>query len=315
MAISGYNTLMIKYFSRSKKNNKTIELKGFKNNCWIHVVDPTESELELLKTTYKLDPGHLRDGLDMYEVPRLERENGTLYIFTRYPLGDTESIVTAPILIVMADKFLVTMSPMTAKFLDRFRNIEPDYTTDDKIRLLLYILLYTSRAYNYFLNRISKQIQAIEIKLERIHNRDIIRFVAFEGIVGDFRPALLRNNTVLEDFLKIRSLQLSQPESELAEDVVLLNKQLIEIADDNLRTIVNVRDAYTTIMTNNLNRVIKLFTTLTVLLTVPSVTFGIYSMNIALPFQHEPWVFWAMNGITLGLCLLMLWIFVKKDYL
>lgn len=306
---------MIRYYERLKKGTKTTELSNFKTGCWISVVDPTEKELASLVKDYKLDPGHLRDSLDMHEVPRLETEDGTIYIFKRFPQADAENISTAPILIVLDKKFLLTISPVTPKFLDRFRAIDTDYITTNRAQLLLYILLYTSRAYNYFLNRISKQISTIEVKLERIHNRDIIRFVAFEGIVGDFRPVLLRTNTLLEDFLKLKNLKLLETDKELAEDVILLNRQLLEIADDSLRTIVNVRDAYTTIMTNNLNRVIKLFTTLTVLLTVPSVTFGIYSMNIALPFQHEPWVFWAMNTVTLGLCLFMLWIFMKKDYL
>lgn len=306
---------MVKYFYRSKKGSKITELKTFKSGCWISVVTPTELEQKTLIERFGIEPGHLRDGLDMYEVPRLEREDGTLYFFTRFPQGEGENITTAPLLIIVADSFIMSVSPVTPKFLDRFRNIEADFTTTNSSQLMLQILLYCSRAYNYFLNRITKQIRTIEVNLEKIKNTDIVRFVAFEGIVGDFRPVLLRNNALLEEYGKQKSQTLSKTDKDLVEDVILSNKQMIEIADDSLRTIVNVRDGYTTIMTNNLNRVIKLLTSVTVILTIPTMIASIYGMNVRLPSSESHLAFWGIILVMLAVSGAVLFFFIREDYL
>lgn len=305
---------MVKYYYRDTKNSKAQELENYKVGCWVDAQKPTEKELDDLCVELNLERGHLRDAMDPHEVPRLETESGTIYIFTRFPHNDGESITTSPILIVIGEKFIATISAKTPFFLGRLRE-RRDYFTAQKINLFLQIVAEIIVSYSYYLNQISKQIRSVEIKVEKITNRDIIQFVASEGIISDFRPSLVHTNAVLESLLKGKKLPFIDHDKDLVEDIVLSNRQLVEQSDDILRTIVNIRNAYTTIMTNNLNRVIKLLTSVTVILTIPTMIASLYGMNVRLPLEGTPWAFWAILLVIVLISAAILWVFVKEDFL
>ena len=111
---------MISYFYRNIKDKQLQDLKDFKVGSWIHVTDPKQDELKTLAEKYDLEIGHLTDAVDMFEVPRLEVEKSTFYIFTRFPYGQGNKIATAPILIVLSDKFVLTISPLSPEFIADF---------------------------------------------------------------------------------------------------------------------------------------------------------------------------------------------------
>src|SRR3989344_3877795 len=178
---------MIKYYYRNVKDAKMQEITDFRVGCWIDVQNPVDKELDKLAAKLHLESGHLHDAMDLHEVPRLETENGTTYIFTRFPHGDGESITTSPILIIIAETFIATISPKTPFFIQRLQE-RKQYFTTQKVKLMLQIISEINTSYNYYLNQISKQIRSAEVKLEKISNKDIIQFVAIEGVVNDFRP-------------------------------------------------------------------------------------------------------------------------------
>ena len=305
---------MVKYYYRDIKSNKAQELTEFKVGCWVDAQNPTEEELKRLSQELGLEQGYLRDAVDPYEVPHLETENGAVYIFTRFPHDDGKSISTSPVLVVVAETFIATISPKTPFFIERLRE-KQNYTTTQKVKLLFFIISEINNSYTYYLNQISKQIRRAEVKLEKIDNRDIMYFVTLEGIVNDFRPSLMHINVVLESLIKGKKLPLYEDDEDLLEDIILSNKQLVEIADDNIRTIVNIRNAHNAIMTNNLNRVIKLLTSLAVILTVPMIMASLYGMNVRLPFGDNPFAFFIVISFSLVLILAIIWVFIKKDFL
>lgn len=305
---------MVKYYYRDTTEKKAQELPKYKSGCWVDAQKPTEQELDRLTDELHLERGHLRDAMDPHEVPRLETENGTIYIFTRFPHDDGDSIGTSPILIVIGETFIATISAKTPFFLGRLRE-RRDYFTNRKVHLLLQIIAEVITSYSYYLNQISKQIRSVEIKVEKIVNKDIIQFVASEGIISDFRPSLVHTNAVLESLLKGKKLPFVEMDKDLVEDIVLSNRQLVEQSDDILRTIVNIRNAYTTIMTNNLNRVIKLLTSVTVILTIPTMVASLFGMNVRLPLESAPWAFWGIVLVIIAISGAMLWLFKREDFL
>src|SRR3989344_361475 len=305
---------MISYLYRNIKDSKLQKISEFKVGTWTHVVDPNEKELKKLAEEFNLDISLLRDALDVHEVPRLEIEDDYVYIYTRYPSDDKDDIKTYPILFCLTDKFLATVSLTKPDFINSFLESSEFYTTQ-KVKLLLQLIQHLNKTHNTYLNQISKKIRSIEVKLEKIKNSDIIQFVAFEGILNDFRPVLVRTNAILDALLKSRHINLYEKDKDLVEDIMLSNKQLIEVADDSIRTIKNIREAYSTIMTNNLNRVVKLLTSVTVILTIPTMIASIYGMNVPLPFSDQPWAFVAILLLIVAITGAILLTFIREDFL
>jgi magnesium transporter len=161
----------------------------------------------------------------------------------------------------------------------------------------------------------SKKLRAFSLRVQKIKNNDIVQFVNTENILYDFNTSLVRINNIYDGMLSGKILTLTEHERDLIEDVSLATNQLIQITRENLRTTVNVREAYSTIMTNNLNQVIKLFTSLTVILTLPTILGTYYGMNVSLPFQDSPAAFFGIVAFSLAAATVAIFIFLRKDWL
>lgn len=305
---------MVVNYYRNIKDRRIVETAQPKAGSWIHLQDPTTDDLIELSKNFKLELDLLLDGIDIYEVPRLEIFNKVSYIYTRYPLEVKDHIITMPVLFVVSNRFIATICAGDAPFLEVFSKMKKPLITTQTNKALLEFLLEINRLYDSYLTKISKQIRTFEIRLQKIKNNDIVRFVEFEGILNDFRPALVRTNNILESLTSGRYLTFRETDHDLIEDIVLSNRQLIEQTDDSIRTLKNIREAYTTIMTNNLNQVIKLLTSLTVIFTIPTMIASLYGMNVRLPFDQNPHAFLlviAIIAITTGITL---YAFIQKDF-
>jgi magnesium transporter len=306
---------MIKFYHKTIEDKKLSVLNDFKIGSWIYIEKPSEKELEFLTEKFSFEPGLLKDAIDPYEVPRLEVDNGTLYIFTRVPFREQGKVITVPILIAISPNYVLTVAQNNLPFLQKFIDGGIEFNTTKKTNFFLQIFSQIILLYNNFLTNISRGVRSGTVRLKDIGNEDIVRFVNFESILNDFLAALLPTNAILNNLLSGKFLELYEEDKDLIEDLFLGNNQLIELAKINLKTIVNIRESYSTIMSNNLNRVMKLLTALTIIITVPTTIINFYSMNVRLPFAQSPWAFWIVLGATLVLALILLGIFITKKWL
>lgn len=306
---------MIKTISKNSTDKHVIVLEDFAHNCWMYVEEPTKEELAELVEEHHLDPWLLEDAIDLQEVPRIEVENDIIYIFTRFVHEGEEAIETVPMLLIIKENGVITICPKPFTRISKFMEEKIDFVTDSKVRLLTKIFKEVDDTYNDYLNTISKKIRGHSIKIDKIKNTDIIQFVYFENILYDFTTSLVRIHTIYASLLEGKVIKLTNGERALIDDILQENTQLIEISKENARTIVNIREAYSTIMTNNLNQVIKLFTSLTVILTIPTIVGSFYGMNVKLPYAQNPLVFHDIVVITALLCLTAIGIFYYKDWL
>ena len=307
---------MITYYQKTVTTKRLKVVSEFKVGCWVYIEEPTEEEFLALETQLKLDRGLLTDAIDPYEVPRVEVDAGITYIFTRIPFEEEGKIYTAPVLLGLAESFVFTVSGKKLAFFERFIDGSIEFNTTQKIRFLLQMLAEVDSAYARFITLINKQVRRASSRLSKtIDNRDIIRFVRFESILNDLLDALIPTNSALAKLLSGKFLTLREEDKEFAEDVYLSNGQLVELCRSNLRTIVNVRDAYSTIMTNNLNSVIKLLTALTIIFMLPNIIVGAYGMNVPIPFQSSPHAFWIIMVMSITITAGALWLFKKKELL
>jgi magnesium transporter len=306
---------MIKFYSRTVKDKQLKELKKFKVGSWAKVVSPTEEEIRFLVDDLKIEEGHIKDALDPYEVPRFELEGDDVYVFTRIPKKSDGTYITVPILIVICHKGLVTVSKQENDLLTRLIEGKDEVLTTQKIKLFIQLMAESNRLYNLALTNISRKIYDVSVRLERIKNRHIIDMVMYEQILNNFLNALIRTNNILNTLLSGKTLKLFKSDTELIEDLFLFNGQLVELTKNSLQTVKNIRDAHNTIMSNNLNRTVKLFTSLTVILTIPTIIASFFGMNVTLPLMDHPLAFWAIFGFALMVSGFLIYIFSKNDWL
>jgi magnesium transporter len=306
---------MIKIFYKNIREKNLKELEAFRIGSWIYVEKPSERDLNFLSQNYGLDLDLLKDATDFYEVPRMEVDNKKVYIYAQYPFLEDNNLLTAPVLFVINENFILTLSSKQLPFIKKFFNNEIEFNTTQKTKFLLQLLLQINVEYNKNLININKKLRSISVKLEDISNKDIVSFVGYEAVLNEFLSDLVPMNSVLNKILSGKYLKLFEEDKDLVEDLLLSNNQFIENARGNMKSIVNIREAYSTIMTNNLNRVIKLFTSLTVLLTIPTMVASIYGMNVKLPIDDSPFAFTVIISIIVLISVFLLYIFWKRKWL
>jgi magnesium transporter len=293
---------MIKYFFKSLRSERIQELDNYKPGCWVYVEAPSQDEVDLLVKKFNLTEGHIQDALDEDEMPRLEKEGDQSYIFVRFAYKSFDGeLVTAPLLFVFGNDIVITVSQVRLPLLETFMNGKVNFATTQRAKLILLILQQIVEQYDGFITKTSKQIKLIRSRLRghEITNQDFIDFVMIEDELNEFLSSLMPTNATLRRLLLGRYMPLFAEDQDIVEDLLLNNEQSIEACNSNMQSIIHIREAYTSISSNNLNRTMKILTAATVIIALPNVFYSMYGMNIHLPWQWEPWFYWVLNGAVL----------------
>ncbi len=293
---------MIKYYYKSLRSQELKELDAAKRGAWVYVEAPTKSEIEYLVKQFKLEEGHLKDALDEDEMPRLEREGDQTYIFVRaaYTTAHGE-LDTAPLLFIFVGDVIITVALKQYDSLEMFRGNRIDFATTQRTKLVLQILHQVVEQYDSYITLTSKQIKVIRARLRghEISNQDFIDFVTIEDELNEFLSALMPTNATLRRLSLGRSIPLFEEDKDIVEDLLLSNEQSIEACRSNVKSIINIRQAYSSISSNNLNRTMKILTLVTVIIALPNTFFGMYGMNVKLPFQEIAGAYFLVITVTL----------------
>lgn len=293
---------MIKYYYKSIHDSELQQIDEPTKGTWVYVEAPTDEEIQLLAKKFKLEAGHLEDARDDDEMPRLDRQDGQTYIYVRFAYRDSQGeLSTMPLLIVFGGEHVITVSRIRLPALDHLMRGRTAFATTQRAKLVLLILSQISDQYDGFINKISRQIKAIRSRLRNqgITKKDLLDFVTIEDDLNEFQASLQPTNAALRRLLVGRQLPLFDEDQDIVEDLLLNNEQSIEAIRSNLLSVGNIRDAYSAISSNNLNRTITLLTLATILVALPNVFFGMYGMNVTLPFQEAPWAFVAVVSFNL----------------
>lgn len=305
---------MITIYYRSVKERKMTVVNDFRVGSLIYFEAPTEEELNLVSQKTNFDLAILKEALDIYEVPRIEVDKNAIYFYSRFPHEEEKLISTLPFLIALNENFILLLFIKGSLFFKEIINKENFYTTQ-RTKCLFQIFSEINLIYNKVLVNINKKVRKIGFALERIDNKDINRLVYFETILNDFLSALIPTNAALNQLQQNKILKLFPEDMDLIENLSIANNQLIELAKSNLKNIVNIREAFSTILTNNLNYIIKVFTALTVILNLPVVITGLYGMNVHLPFGDHPKAFVYILTLNLFIIIFLIFLFVRKKWL
>lgn len=293
---------MISYFYKDIRSSDLQTLEKHRAGAWVCVEHPSAEELDFLVDKFNLDAGHLSDALDKEEMPRIEREGETLYVFLRYAYAEDDlELSTSPLLIILSPKAIITISMHSTPRLQQFTGGKINFSTTQKNKLFLLLLGQIVDQYDVYINNISKRIKGIRTRL-RTHdvvNQDFIDFVTIEDELNDFLSGLQPMSAMLHRLLVGKHIALYEQDEDIVEDLTLATEQSIEACRSYIKSIGSIRDSHATIASNNLNRSMKILTAATVLITLPNVMYGMYGMNIPLPFQDEPWAYGAIFAFTI----------------
>ncbi len=297
------------------KSRKIRQLATPRPGSWVHAEAPTDTELQFLADELKLDVDLLIDGLDANESPRIERYAGVTYIYTRYCLPENVKQTTTPLLIVLTEKNFITIGRRA--FSDHREILAEVSSSRDIAGLTLSVLTQINQGYKKRINNVSKKIWQIRGQLDKAHidNKDFISFIDIEEDLSDFLLALDPMSTSLKNLLSARYFKSYSFDVDAFEDLELITRELIGLASSRLKNIQNIREAYSTITANNLNKVFKLMTSITILMSIFTIITGVYSMNIALPLAHQSYVFWVILGFSSLIIGSLAIIFRRKKWL
>lgn len=312
----GYNEAVQTIYYRSIRQPSLEVIKELKRGSWLHVVNPTRLDIEAMAKKYEFDPDLLDDGIDLYESPRLEHDNGVTYIYVRYCWPESMETSTQPLLIAVTPEFLVTVSRRSPEPIENLVGSDRVITTQ-KIKLLLQILAQVNQGYRSHLNQITKQVFSSRSRLQRriVSDADIIKFIDVEEDLNEFMAALQPYGILLKALASGKYFKVHEEDVDLIEDIELSTNELIELSKSRLKTIQNMRDAYSTIAANNLNRIFKRLTSIAIFMAIPTVLSGLFGMNVHLPFESHPQAFWIVTGLIAAVVIGFIFYFRTRRWL
>ena len=305
---------MIEIYRKSLKDAHLQKGSVVQRGSWVSVTDPSEHEIDFLTNELKLERGHISDALDPFEVPRFEVEGATMYIFLRFPHEDRGEIHTTPILFILTEDFIVTVTRDPRDVLEDFLSGKIEFTTTQKEKFLLLFFIKINVLYQSHLYAINKDIRVKQGNVAKVNDKDIIAFVDRERVLNDFITSLVPAGKIYNTLLSKQYLSFIKEDSDVVEDLMLSNEEAIDICNTSIKAIANIRAAYSTILANELSRVMKLLAAVTIILTLPTLVMNIFSMNIKLPLQTNPLAFPIIVAIILVMSLVAFTIFAKKDW-
>jgi magnesium transporter len=288
---------------------KSIEIITHRNSSvdnWINLVSPTLSELREVEEKYNIYPDTLSDLLDVDEISRIEKEDEYMLIIMRVPLhkpGEEIPFTTIPVGIVFTGATVITISPFENEIIkDLAGNRVRGFTLTTRSSFLLHLFMRADVYYLRYLKEINRATTAIQKELQRsVENNELIELLSYEKSLVFFTTSLTSNELLMDKIHKPLFFTFSEEEQDLYEDCVTENRQAIEMSNIYSNILSGMMDAFASVISNNLNVVMKRLTVINLILMVPTLVASIFGMNVALPFENASWAFLAVMGISLGL--------------
>lgn len=300
-------------------DGKLVEQKRATPGVWIHAVNPNDDEKEqLLKWGVPADA--IQASLDIDELARVEKEDGTMFIIIRVPyfFGDQVDIPysTIPLGVVTTPKWIVTLCSQSTELMRESRKSkEHPLNTKKHNSFILHILFNTAKLFLNHLTGINRIVNNLEDQLQvSIRNKELMQLLKYQKSLVYFSTALKTNEVMVERLQKMQLFKKYEEDQELLEDVLTENRQAVEMTNISGNILSQMMDAFASMISNNQNNVIKVLTSVTIVMSLPAIVASLYGMNVPLPFQDHPQAFWFALGASLVLAILAITFFRKKDW-
>ena len=306
------------------ETNKLEEIKESRKGSWINLVNPSENEIKRVCESINIQEDFIRDALDYEEKARIdtEEDDNTILFVIDVPVieksEDNDIYTTMPLgMIVVRDDFFITVSLRKNKIIEDFekRKIK-NFQTYKKTRFIFQIFYLNSSYFLNYLKQINKETEIAEYILKNsMKNKELLKLLSLEKGLVYFATSLKSNEIVMEKTMRGKIVKLYDDDEDILEDAIIENRQAIEMAQIYTNILNGTMDAYASIISNNLNGVMKFLTSITIVLAIPTMISSFWGMNVQLPFENSPIGFIIMVLIAVVLTLVVTWWLKRKDML
>jgi magnesium transporter len=289
--------------------------------CWIKAVGPSPDEISQL-IGWGFGSDLITYSLDLDEMAHLEqdKDEGYTFILIRTPnfQGENNDIPfnTIPLGIIIKGELLVTVCRYESDILrvlgnSKYRGLR----TSKRYRFVLYALLETATRFLAHLREINKKVEGLEDQLQQsTRNREVLELLKYQKSLTYFISSLRSNEVMLERLQRTRDFNQFEEDQELLEDVLTENQQALQMTRISSDILSSMMDAFASIISNNLNTVMKLLTAITIIISLPTMIASFYGMNVDLPLQTHPLAFVFTLALSLVLIGSAIFIFAKRDW-
>lgn len=307
---------MLTVYHSTARSRQLETIEKARAGSWVSAVAPSAFELEKLAKDYSLDIDLLNDAVDIYEAPRIETDEGNVYIYTRYCFPEGTDIATEPLLIIYTTDQIITIKRRDSGLLNRLWSGAVEVVTTQKTKTLMQILEEINRSYRIQLNKVSKKTLQIRAQMRQseLSNRDFISMIEIEEDLNEYMTALQPQAAVLNVLLSGRYIRLYEDDKDFVEDLRLGAAELNELAKSRAKALSNIRQAYDTIATTDLNQTFKRLTSIAIFFSIPTIFGGLWGMNVAVPFADEPHAFLIVASIIILFMSLVIYVFHRKRW-
>ncbi len=290
---------MIEFFFKGSHDERLKTLKEPLAGCWINVVAPNEKEKKFLEGL-GIPRGFVESSLDFDEQPRVDSEGRTRLIILQAPKVFEGNLETVPLGIVLVKNFIVTISPGNTNVLRIFKEGPRGFYTTKRARFILQIFWMTVRSYLSHLKHIDRFIDDIDERIiDSLENKEVFDLLRAQRTLTYFKSALTGNQRVLDKLMSGKFIRLYEQDEDVLEDIMIDNRQALEMVNMYLDILTNTMDAYASIVNNNMNIVIRILTIVSIAMAIPNIVSGFYGMNISLPMQHSSLAFATLVSSSL----------------
>ena len=294
---------MIKYF-KNDELNKVMRLEQFEEGCWMDLVNPTDDEIEDAALISGIPEETLKAALDEEETARIERDDDEGYfmclidtpIITDTDEGD--SYETIPMALIQNKKCIATVSLRGNAVLGDFISNRVSVKINEPVFFMLTFMFGNAKRFLANLRQIDKKSLRVQAELHRsMKNKELIQMLALENSLVYFSTSLSANTRVYKKMEKLPEITENEDYQDLYDDVLVETSQAVEMCNIYRDILSGTMDAYASVISNNLNVVIKLLAVITLIITVPTLIASLWGMNVDVPFAGTVWGFWVIIGI------------------
>ena len=295
------------------------KIDTFEDGAWINLINPTPQEINEVSAQFDIEINHILSALDEEERARIEVDDNCTVIIVDVPIKESEEgmgdYATIPMTIILGDKFIIKACLKSIKLLEHFSSGKVrGFFTYKKTRFILQLLYKNASYFLQYLRQIDRMSHKIEQELHKsMKNKELIELLDLEKSLVYFTTSLRANEIVLEKMMRMESIKQYPEDKELLEDVIIENKQAIEMANIYSNILSGTMDAFASVISNNLNIVMKTLTSITIVMSVPTMIASFFGMNVpGIPFSGTPTAFVGIVVMSFVLSAILAVYMIKK---
>ena len=283
-------------YKTSLEDGRLEEIKEYCDGNWVCLISPTAEEVRDVSEHFEIELQDMISALDEDERARVDDDDDYTLIIIDVPYKEEEDgrdgYGTVPLAIILGDKgkkYIITICLRELSLLDDFRNgrVKKFYTYK-KTRFIIQLLYRNATYYLQYLRMLERSSGKIEQELHRsTRNEELFQLLSLDKSLVYLSNSLRANELVLERLMRLESVKKYPEDEDLLEDAIVENKQAIEMANVYSSILDVTMEAYSSVISNNLNTVMKVLTSLTIIMTIPTMIFSFFGMNVPLPLQHS----------------------------